>query len=491
MQALLSVSAIAADYPTDLFVVTQLSMDAVRQPHGMDTLLSARDSRQIRASVSKFMGIKNSYLNLSTNAPTAEAKGEETFYNLPLPAGYAACAARINVVSIVPASGERASFLHAAVRTDSAGVYTWTPRRQAWEGRSWVEADLQLLGIKAEYQQEFQKKGVCGQRGANDWDLAKCRGNPCVATPFGKLETAGQSTERIRALPTISWQAKAIDPATFSVSPQPLQFASLPVPNLAELRTCRSTMTNQDEFFGCMTESSLPRDYQVTKACIRSNKSDPARAVVCSTGRQDLLNTYDKAAAVQKCARSAKDDAEVALCVGTQILGPRELHYAHCLSNNRTDYIQAAVCGLAQDLSPEQQIALSCAMKTGLVPKAFAICTGGKLFEREVTKCWDNGIGTEAGCFGPNNEIRKYWSATDDLMRSTLGESNDIYKAFKNYKDNVLIPGPNHEFIKVVNIAQRDLKNGPGPNNDLVKASNIIGEGIQSVGETIGGLVGF
>lgn len=489
--ALASFASSADDYPRDLFAVTQLHINAVRQPQGLESLFIARDSRQVQSSVSRYMGIRNEFVALSSVRPTAEVKGEDTFYDLPLPDGYVVCAARVYVTSIAPGSGKRASVFNVNIRKNAIGAYTWTQRPRPFDGRSWVEADIQLLGILEKFKDEFQEKKVCGNDFQRELSLVSCSGNPCPPSKFGQLEIAGSHTPSMRILPTISWGAKSSDPDTWTAASRPVQFASPPVPNLDGLKKCKQNALSQNEFFSCMTESALPKEYRVVKECINKNQADHARAAVCSIGRKDLLQAYDRALEVHRCARDADDDGDVALCLGTQILGRRELHYARCLNNNRTDYIQAAVCGLSQDLSPEQQIAISCAMKTGMNPKAYAACTGGQLLEREVNKCWANGIGTETGCFGPNNELRRYVNSVDGTVKQTLGESNDLYKLFKRYKDDVLAPGPTHDFIKAINTAQRDLKHGPGENNDLVKVSNAVGGMAQSVGETVGGMFGF
>lgn len=270
-----------------------------------------------------------------------------------------------------------------------------------------------------------------------------------------------------------------------------VKFATPPIPNLAVLKSCRADASDEDEFMSCMVEKAMPPAYRMTKHCLEENEDDPAAALLCSTGNSDLQKKYERVKEVQSCAEDASNNAEVAECLSKPFLGSNERYYANCLAKNADSASAAVVCALAKDLTPEQQIALNCAMTTGGQPYAFAACTGGQLATREINKCWENGIATDKGCFGPNNEIRKFWNGVDGTLRTAIGENNELYKAFVLYKDNVIAPGPNHEFVRAANTVINDVRNGPGPNNDIVKAGRAIGGGLQSVGNAVGNAIGI
>ena len=241
----------------------------------------------------------------------------------------------------------------------------------------------------------------------------------------------------------------------------------------------------------CMVDRAMPPEYRLTHDCLKQNPNDAGAALLCGSGNKDLQDAYQRTKQVQKCAESAQDKTDLLMCLGQQTLGQKELYYANCLANNRNNLSAAAVCALAHDLTPEQQIALGCAMQTGGQPYAFAVCTGGQLFQREVSKCWENGIATQNGCFGPNNEINKFWRGIDGTLRDALGENNDAYKTFVSVKNNSLAPGPNHDLVRAANTVLGDVRNGGlGPNNDMVKAGNAIGGGLRSVGSAIGNALG-
>ena len=266
-----------------------------------------------------------------------------------------------------------------------------------------------------------------------------------------------------------------------------IRFAAPPLPDESQLRACiQESGNNSAEFYQCVVERALPDDYKIARQCLARNQNDGGRALLCSTRRQDLLSTYDRFRQVQACAKKGQDNWDVAGCVGQQVLGSNEQYYLSCVTRNRGDLKTAAVCAIAKDLTPEQQIALSCAISTGGQPHAFAVCTGGQLLSREIDKCWNNGIGTQKGCFGPNNEYVKFINNIDREARNLMGQNSEAYKAWKLWQDNVLTPGPNHEVIRFLNNGISDVRNGPGPNNEFVKFGNSVGGAVKSVGKIFG-----
>lgn len=172
---ILSNTAAYAAYPRNLFVVTPLHYDAVRAPHGLDWYLQSREATAIIASISGAMGINPAYVTLGTQASTASPVGEETNYVVPVEPGYAYCATRLKVTSIVPADGDRASTINAAVNPTELQMTTWTPVRHLGEGSSWAEGDIQVYGIKPEYLDEFVNKGVC-KKITTQVAIISCRG---------------------------------------------------------------------------------------------------------------------------------------------------------------------------------------------------------------------------------------------------------------------------------------------------------------------------
>lgn len=308
------------------------------------------------------------------------------------------------------------------------------------------------------------------------------------------VDSRGQKTSYVY-LPLAEWDPSltvSLPPSMLSVAVSSgalnaqIKFALPAIPELRAADTCRRSATNESQFMQCLVERALPPQYRMVRSCVERHSNDMVLAAICSSGDSALQDTYIRAKQVQACAANSSGTGQLVSCLGTQGLGTRERQWADCVSRNSSDMTLAAICGLSADLTPEQQIAVSCASKTGGNPKAFAVCVGGQLVAREIQKCWQGGIGTDSGCFGPNNEVYRYWNEVDDQLRRVLGTQNDLYRAFVLYKNNVAAPGPNHEFVRAANTVLGDIRRGGlGPNNDLVKAANTIGEGLASVGAAV------
>lgn len=314
-----------------------------------------------------------------------------------------------------------------------------------------------------------------------------CRiGLPCGVP--GGLQCANSAPPM---LPMIDTTLSVNLPGHFASLPQGVrpgvQFARPPLPEESRLRECRNRSVTENDFYGCLVHRAMPQDYRLAEHCLRANRHDGGRAFVCSTGNRDLQIIYDRVVELHECTeRAGGDQWLLSQCLGNAVLGPNERYYLGCVTQNRGDMKSAAVCALGSKLNPEQQIALSCAISTSGNPKAFAICTGGRLFEREITKCWQNGIATSNGCFGPNNEYRRFLRNVDAEMRRALGENSVAYQAYRYWQDNVLAPGANHEVIRHLNNGLRDLREGPGPNNEILRAGRAVEGAVRSIGKRLG-----
>jgi hypothetical protein len=266
-----------------------------------------------------------------------------------------------------------------------------------------------------------------------------------------------------------------------------IRFAQGAIPSESRLRSCLNEAGSQRRFEECVVRQALPPAYRQTARCADRHSSDFAAVAACSAGRDDLQDEIRQFREVQACVeRGRASNSEVAACMATPFLGQEERRAVRCLAENRGDAAAAIICHLSPDLTPEQQIAISCAVRTGGQPHAFVGCTGGQLMQREVSKCFEHGIATERGCFGPNNEIRRYLGRQDDFMRTTLGGNSVAYQAYSAWHNNVLAPGPNHDLVRTFNNALSDVRNGPGPNNEVVRAANGVGDAVRSIGRAFG-----
>jgi hypothetical protein len=77
-------------------------------------------------------------------------------------------------------------------------------------------------------------------------------------------------------------------------------------------------------------------------------------------------------------------------------------------------------------LNPEMQMAVECVTASKGNPKAAAVCTAGRLTQAELDKC-KKGIGTAGGCFGPNNDVRKFVENGIKDLSQGPGDNNDLF----------------------------------------------------------------
>lgn len=97
-----------------------------------------------------------------------------------------------------------------------------------------------------------------------------------------------------------------------------------------------------------------------------------------------------------------------------------------CAQASITNGVDFGDC-ISRDLTnQEAQIAYQCA-KTSWSggPYAVAGCTAARLTSMEFDKC-QRGIGTQEGCFGPNNTVRRFVENAGDDLHYGPGEHNDL-----------------------------------------------------------------
>jgi hypothetical protein len=267
-----------------------------------------------------------------------------------------------------------------------------------------------------------------------------------------------------------------------------VRFVAPNVPNLQTAAACREQSETQDEFFVCLAGVSPNSAYRLTRRCLNEHQDDAGAAFTCSTNNPQIQEGYKRLQEVRTCSNNldtSSSDARVRLaaCLGEQFLSDRDRYYANCILQSQS-YADAAVCALTPFLTPEQQIGISCALTTGAHPYAYAACTGGRLAARELAKCWQGGIGTDNGCFGPNNELIKGGTFLNDAARNAFGQNSVVYQVVNTYTNSPLNPLSQGNLNNLNNV-WNDFQNGPGPNNDAVKFVNQAGDFFNSVGSSV------
>jgi hypothetical protein len=186
-------------YPRALFSVTKIRINSVREPHGWTWYLQSDEATVALSAIATYFGINPAYVIAAQQAiPTSRGAGEETFYNLPVSPGYRYCGSRITVISMNPGSGDRAALLKGAAWPEIISFYTVTPVLGVGQGRSWVDADVELYSIQSSYYSEFERNNICASvttsYNANPnpaVGIIDCKGD-CASVVHGNLNRARQ-----------------------------------------------------------------------------------------------------------------------------------------------------------------------------------------------------------------------------------------------------------------------------------------------------------
>lgn len=117
--------------------------------------------------------------------------GEGNGFTIGLPSGYRYCSAHFSLTSIVPHDGDRGSRI--LLRADDAGLYaeTWTPVMPFGQGRSWVEGNITVVGVRADLAERSYGSAWTPCYNGNSRNFFWCRGGGCE----GQVVDRGKSID--------------------------------------------------------------------------------------------------------------------------------------------------------------------------------------------------------------------------------------------------------------------------------------------------------
>jgi len=146
-------------------VVIGAKIDSVMQPKGLtDTLhecVQNATCKVILDGAAAYVGVDSSKITSAAAMMTKKSAGETSYFDMRLPEGYQYCRSKVKTISVVPATGNRASFMIVNARPNGLVIQTWTPKRHWGQGRSWVEADLEVTGVKKDLAAHYQETKQC------------------------------------------------------------------------------------------------------------------------------------------------------------------------------------------------------------------------------------------------------------------------------------------------------------------------------------------
>jgi hypothetical protein len=195
-------------------------------------------------------------------------------------------------------------------------------------------------------------------------------------------------------------------------------------PNAQKALACAANFAGSDGDPSQLT-SCLPSPYASQASCLVSAQTDIDRAG-CVAGAAGI---NPKTTSTVACLAKSNGETEAMAQCALGALLPASLgRIGQCATTSQGE-VDFALCATAVGLNPEGRIAAECAAESGGEPEAFAGCTAGRLTMRELQKCLSGQIGTDDGCFGPNNTIVKALSSIANDLTHGLGDNNDLRKA--------------------------------------------------------------
>lgn len=130
----------------------------------------------IKAVVIYFGGDPNN-VEIASMIVGSRKAGEESWYSFLPPKNYAICKVFVRTISVVPASGPRGTYAGFRAFKDKFSIYTWTPRRGHFKGRSWYDGTVTIVAVPASSYDQHIKKGQCTVPATRKTSTVKrCRG---------------------------------------------------------------------------------------------------------------------------------------------------------------------------------------------------------------------------------------------------------------------------------------------------------------------------
>jgi uncharacterized protein len=212
------------------------------------------------------------------------------------------------------------------------------------------------------------------------------------------------------------------------------------------LATCVATKTREAAVDCVLARYPQLQAAHAAYACVSSAKDASTAALNCADALLPGLD--DKTRQALSCITTASgDETALATCAAVSVLPKDAARLVGCASSSE-GLTEFAVCAVAPAVNEEWRIAAECAVQSGGQPYAFAGCAATRLTVRELTKCFNGQIGTEQGCFGPNNTIVKYYTdAFKDLIEGP-GPNNEVIKALESLDRVVADVGKGAEHLR-------------------------------------------
>jgi hypothetical protein len=203
--------------------------------------------------------------------------------------------------------------------------------------------------------------------------------------------------------------------------------ACIPVGNTPALNCARTFSSDSTAFAACLVRSQVAGGDHVLNVLLCMSRSTELVDIVASCFADRVPEQIRR---ILACALKQNTKSGLLTCAASGVLTDDEKKILACAASGEGSYANVAICIFGFKINKEWQIAARCIAQSGGNVFAAAGCTGGLLTQRELNKCLKGGIGTEDGCFGPNNTIRVFLGNTiNDLLLGPT-DSNEAVKAY-------------------------------------------------------------
>lgn len=188
--SILGVSLALAQVTGPEIKVDNFHLDVVMEPQGAISLIETKEGVAIASAIGSYFGIDPTVTAGAISLIREERHdGEETFITFKFgdPASttdktHKYCGLAVKDLSIVRPGH---SHLQLDVHDHSIGIYTVTPRQGIGGGRSWVEANIEVISARGDKWENLVKEGKCNI--AMDRTLAACKGPDCPIIKDGPM----------------------------------------------------------------------------------------------------------------------------------------------------------------------------------------------------------------------------------------------------------------------------------------------------------------
>jgi hypothetical protein len=174
------------------FITVRTILDETNAPKNLGDIVKECSGNSTCEAISNVIAVwanipPNSILGAAAAIfPQSQSTVQDCYFLISLPSGYRYCHSRIAVKNMTPVSGGSAPLL--SIKTHHEGspeinglnIHMVLPKGGIGASGTWIEADLQIVGVNVNIAQAKYADGTCIPVPPGNTDvILTCKGNPC------------------------------------------------------------------------------------------------------------------------------------------------------------------------------------------------------------------------------------------------------------------------------------------------------------------------